>query len=182
MALQGISLMPKEVWNFNDLYSEKPDDTDQFLCKVLAAGAVAVYLEIITCGLLDKQSENLNNPQPVARANLLMNAILRETCAGGHEKLDLFDPFEQDRYLNSALVTQEMRDEYRRRTSHLFADFQRAFNCKDCVDILGFDPFNYEFYEEAIQEQIESGEWMAKCVACMQETIKAFVDAKSKNA
>ncbi len=51
-------------------------------------------------------------------------------------------------------------------------EFQNAFNCQNCVDILGFDPFSYELYDEETQEKIESGKWMEKGVECMQLIIK----------
>lgn len=174
LALQDISLLSKEIWDFTDLYSDKPDDTEQFLCKVLAAGAVSIYLDILTRRIQELGFANSMDPEPIERVNELMNAILAETAAGKHELLTAFDPFQQDTYLKKEMVTEEMRDEYRQRAAMLFDDFHRAFNCMDCVDILGFDPFSYELYDEEIQEQIESGEWMKKCVGCMKHIIKAF--------
>jgi len=176
LALQDISLLPKEIWDFTDLYSDKPDDTEQFLCKVLAAGAVAIYLDILTRRFRELGIVNSKRPEPIERVNEMMNAILAETASGKHEKLTVFDPFEQDTYLKKEMVTEQMRGEYRQRAARLFDDFHRVFNCRDCVDILGFDPFSYELYDEEIQEQIEGGEWMEKCIDCMKHIIKAFVD------
>ena len=180
LALQDISLLSKEIWDFTDLYSDKPDDTEQFLCKVLAAGAVSIYLDILTRRIQELGIVNSKDPEPVERVNKLMNAILAETAVGKHEKLTAFDPFQQDTYLKKEMVTEEMRDEYRQRAVRLFDDFHRAFNCRDCVDILGFDPFSYELYDEEIQEQIESGEWMGKCIDCMKYIIKAFYGTEGK--
>lgn len=176
LTLQNISLLPEEIWDFTDLYSDKPDDTEQFVCKVLAAGAVGIYMEILTRRIQELGIANSNSPEPIERVNELMNAILAETAAGKHEKLTAFDPFQQDRYLKKEVVTEEMRSEYRQRAARLFDDFYRAFNCRDCVDILGFDPFSYELYDEEIQEQIEAGEWMEKCVDCMKHIIKAYYE------
>ena len=175
LALQDISLLPKEIWDFTDLYSDKPDDTEQFLCKVLAAGAVAIYLDILTRRFHELGIVNSKSPEPIERVNELMTAILAETAAGRDDKLTAFDPFEQDTYLKKEMVTEGMRSEYRQRATRLFDDFQRAFDCRDCVDILGFDPFSYELYDEEIQEQIESGQWMEKCIDCMKHIIKAFI-------
>jgi hypothetical protein len=175
LALQDISLLPKEIWDFTDLYSDKPDDTEQFLCKVLAAGAIAIYLDILTRRFHELGIVTARGPEPIERVNELMTAILAETAAGRHDKLTAFDPFEQDTYLEKEIVTEEMRREYRQKATRLFEDFQQTFNCRDCVDILGFDPFSYELYDEEIQEQIESGEWMGKCVDCMQHIIMALI-------
>lgn len=176
LALQHISLLPEEIWDFTDLYSDKPDDTEQFICKVLAAGAVSIYLDILTRRIQELGIVNSKSPEPIERVNELMNAILAETAAGKHEKLTAFDPFQKDIYLKKEMVTEEMRGEYKQRASRLFDDFYRAFNCRDCVDILGFDPFSYELYDEEVQEQIEAGEWMEKCVDCMKHIIKAFYE------
>jgi len=178
LALQGLALLPKEIWDFTDLYSEKPDDTEQFLCKVLAAGVVAIYLDIISRRLEVLGRVNTQGPGPIERVNALINAILSETAAGRHDRLDVFDPFESDRFLEKEMITGQMRSEYRQRVDRLTSGFHRAFNCRDCVDILGFDPFSYELYDEQTQEQIESGEWMAKCVDCMKHIIRGFIDGK----
>ncbi|MBW1777571.1 MAG: hypothetical protein JRJ54_08255, partial [Deltaproteobacteria bacterium] len=47
LALQELSLLPSEHWDFMDLYTDKPD-TEHFLCRVFAAGIIAVYLDILT--------------------------------------------------------------------------------------------------------------------------------------
>ena len=176
LALQNISLLPREIWDFTDLYSDKPDDTEQFLCKVVAAGAVAIYLDIVTRRYQELGMIKTKTAEPIERVNELMNALLAQTAAGRHDKLTVFDPFELDTYLKKEVITGKMQEEYRQRTSRLFGDFHRTFNCRECVDILGFDPFSYELYDEEIQEQIESGEWMEKCVDCMKHIIKAFID------
>jgi hypothetical protein len=176
LALQDISLLPKEIWDFADLYSDKPDDTEQFLCKVLAAGAVAIYLDILSRRYQELGTVDSKIPEPIERVNELMNALLAQTAAGRHDMLSAFDPFQQDTYLDQGVVTAEMRAEYAQRAEKLFNDFHQAFNCRDCVDILGFDPFSYELYDEEIQEQIEEGEWMEKCVDCMKHIINAFYE------
>lgn len=177
LALQEISLLPAAIWDFSDLYSEKPDDTEQFLCKVLAAGIVAIYLDIISDRLETLKIES-QQPQPVERVNMLINAILSRTAKGRHNQLDTFDPFETDGFLDKSIINQQMRDEYRQRVDRLASSFHKTFNCRDCVEILGFDPFSYELYDEEIQEQIESGEWMARCIDCMKHVIRAFVEGK----
>ena len=175
LALQNISLLPKDLWDFSDLYSEKPEATEQFLCKVLAAGAVGIYLDLVTQRMQALGMVHPKGPEPIERVNELMNAILSQTATGRHEQLNVFDPFELDKYLDKQMVDEQMRSEYRQRVDRLSGGFHRAFNCRDCVDILGFDPFSYELYDEEIQEQIESGDWMVKCVECMKHIIKAFI-------
>ncbi len=175
LALQDLALLPKDMWDFTDLYSDKPDDTDQFLCKVLAAGAVAIYLDILTCRFKELGIVNSKIPEPIERVNELMNVLLTETAAGKHEKLATFDPFQWDTYLDQETVTEQMRNEFKQRAARFFDDFYQAFDCRDCVDILGFDPLSYELYDEETQEQIESGEWMEKCIDCMQHIVKAFI-------
>ena len=178
LALQDISLLPKEIWDFADLYSDKPDDTEQFLCKVLAAGAVAIYLDLLSRRYRELGAVNSKIPEPIDRVNELMNKLLAQTAAGRHDKLSAFDPFRQDAFLDQDIVTEQMRTEYARRAEKLFNDFHQALNCRDCVDILGFDPFSYELYDEEIQEQIEEGEWMEKCVDCMKHIIQCFYEKR----
>jgi len=167
--------LPAERLNFSDFYSDKPEDTDRFLCKVLVAGAVAIYLDIITKSdieLLMPQSEKKDTTERVIK---IFNSFL-DKCSGekGGDPAN-FDPFAYDPGLAGITVDENLRDAYRARAKKLFDAFQNKFKVRDCVDILGFDPFSYEDYDEEIQEQIESGEWIQKCVECMQHIIKVII-------
>jgi len=172
MVLQDVLALSKTRWDFTDFYSDKPDDTDRFLCKVVAAGAMAIYLDILTKKEPEREGSEPTAAEPIERVNALVDAMLEETAAGKDEKLATFDPFVHDLYLDNEIVTGEMRREYKDRATQFLGEFQKAFNCQDCVDILGFDPFSYELYDEETQEEIESGKWMEKCVECMQLIIK----------
>lgn len=173
LVLQELSILPQEHWNFTDLYTDKPD-SEHFLCKVFAAGIISIYLDIVTRRYQEIGPDNSKIQEPIERVNDLMNALLRETAAGKHFKLDDFDPFHTDTYLKSGLITEKMKEEYRQRAIRLATEFRREFKCSDCVDVLGFDPFSYELYDEDIQEKIEQGEWMEKCVDCMKHIIQGF--------
>ena len=167
--------MPADRWNFNDFYSDKPEDTDRFLCKVLAAGAVAIYLDIITKSSIDLLMPQSEKKDSTERVIHIFNSFL-DKCSGenGEDPAD-FDPFTYDQGLAGITVDENLRDAYRARAKKLFSAFQNKFGVRDCVDILGFDPFSYEDYDEATQEQIESGEWIQKCVDCMQHIIKVIM-------
>lgn len=173
LVLQDLELLPKEHWDFTELYTNKPD-SEHFLCKVFAAGIISIYLDIVTRRYQELGPDNSKIPEPIERVNDLMNALLRETSDGKHFKLEDFDPFNNDTCLKSGFISEKMKEEYRQRAIKLATDFRQEFKCSDCVDVLGFDPFSYELYDEAIQEKIEQGEWMEKCVDCMKHIIRAF--------
>jgi hypothetical protein len=173
LVLQDLEFLPKEHWDFTDLYTDKPD-SEHFICKVFAAGIISIYLNIITRRYRELGMNNSKILEPIERVNDLMNALLRETSDGKPAKLNDYDPFKDDIYLKNGFVTEKMREEYRQRALKLAGDFQQEFKCSDCVDVLGFDPLSYELYDEAIQEKIEEGEWMEKCVDCMKHIIQAF--------
>lgn len=61
---------------------------------------------------------------------------------------------------------------YEERVMQLYNAFMQEFDKRDCVDLLGFDPFRYDEYSEDIQEYIEEGSWMQKCVSYMEVIIK----------
>jgi hypothetical protein len=61
---------------------------------------------------------------------------------------------------------------YRDRVKALSQAFEEKFHSCSCQGILGFDPFSYEDYDEKMQEYIEEGEWMQKCIECMQFIVK----------
>jgi hypothetical protein len=173
LALQELSFLPVEQWDFTDLYTDKPD-TEHFLCRVFAAGIISIYLHILTRRYRDLGLDNLKIQEPIERVNKLMNELLKETAEGEHRRLDTFDPFKNDSYLKRGLITEEMQNEFRERARYLSRKFQEKFNCSDCVDVLGFDPFSYELYDEDVQEEIEKGEWMEKCVDCMKHIVRTF--------
>ena len=166
--------MPADRWDFNEFYSEKPDDTDRFLCKVLAAGAVAIYLDIITKSDNNPIGRKISKDDSTGRAVYIFNSFLN-ICSDGDGKNPVeFDPFQHDPAFVGLTIDDKLRNAYADRVSKLFAAFKDKFKVKDCVDILGFDPFSYEDYDEETQEKIESGEWMQKCVKCMKHIITSI--------
>jgi hypothetical protein len=74
--------------------------------------------------------------------------------------------------LSKAKENDDLRALYRRRAANLFATFQAKFQGRNCDEILGFDPFRYEEYDEATQAKIEEGAWMERCVDCMRHIIQ----------
>ena len=173
-VLKDVLGLSKGRWDFTDFYSDKPDDTEQFLCKVVAAGAISIYLDIISKRECLQGETEFVEVEPVERVNALVTAMLNETADGKNEKLATFDPFDHDDYLKKTDASENMRKEYKERASTFFKNFYGAFNCQDCVDILGFDPFSYELYDEETQNEIESGKWMTKCVECMQHIVRSL--------
>ena len=69
--------------------------------------------------------------------------------------------------LKGIAVEEKYKKAYQKRVKVLFQEF----------DILGFDPFSYVDYDEDMQEYIEEGEWMQKCVDCMQFLVKKMGNA-----
>jgi hypothetical protein len=168
--------LPADRWDFNEFYSETPDDTDRFLCKVLAAGAVAIYLDIITKSDIKPINCKTDKDDSADRVVHIFNSFLN-ICSDDNGKNPVeFDPFQCDLVLEGITIDDNLRKAYADRVSKLFAAFKDKFRVCDCVDILGFDPFSYEDYDEEIQEEIESGEWMQKCVECMQYIITTIRD------
>ena len=107
LVLQELSFLPHEYWDFTDLYTDKPD-SEHFLCKVFAAGIIAIYLDIITRRCRELGTDNSKIPEPIERVNDLMNALLRETSDRKHLKLNDFDPFINDVYLKNGFVTEKI--------------------------------------------------------------------------
>ena len=67
--------LSKEKWDFGSFYSENPD-ADTFLCKVLAASAVAIYLDIIS--RIDLQLMALEAEDSAQRVNQLFNIFWKK--------------------------------------------------------------------------------------------------------
>ena len=170
-VLQEVLNLPADRWDFSEFYSEKPDDTDRFLCKVLAAGAVAIYLDIITKSDIKPINREMDKDDPADRVVQIFNSFLNMCSDGNGKNPAQFDPFQCDQALEALTIDDKLRKTYADRVSKLFTAFTDKFRVRDCVDILGFDPFSYEDYDEETQEEIESGEWMQKCVECMQHII-----------
>jgi hypothetical protein len=146
LILQEILNLPPEKWDFAEFYAENPD-ADRFLCKALAAGAMAIYLDTF-------------------------NQHLEKTSEGKSLHPVDFDPFEHDEALIGIEVEEKYKKAYQKRVKALFQTFETEFNACNCQDILGFDPFSYVDYDEDMQEYIEEGKWMQKCVDCMQFLVK----------
>jgi len=176
-VLQEILRLPTDRWDFSEFYSDKPDDTDRFVCKVLAAGAIAVYLDIVTKSeVINPIDQEPDKNRSAERVVHIFNSFL-SFCSGDNGKNpEQFDPFQHDPAFAGLTINDNLRNAYADRVSKLFAAFNEKFGARDCVDILGFDPFSYEDYDEETQEEIESGEWMQKCVECMQYIITIIGD------
>jgi hypothetical protein len=170
LVLQDILRLPAEKWDFDDFYSENPD-ADRFLCKALAAGAMAIYLDVIDKMNTGRQTQP-EGKESIQRVNQIFNIHLEESSRGnGMDPAD-FDPFKYDEKLKNIKVDEKFKKEYRNRVKALCQAFENKFNSCSCQGILGFDPFSYEDYDEKMQEFIEEGEWMQKCIDCMQFIVK----------
>ncbi|MEE9390541.1 MAG: hypothetical protein V3U91_04795 [Candidatus Aminicenantaceae bacterium] len=171
--MQELLELPASLWDFKDFYSDKPD-ADLFPCRALVAGAVSIYLDVITKGGIDRTGLQTGEKESLERVIHLFNAFLLETSGGGDKDPADFDPFIHDEYLKTVHIHENARKEYANRVTKLFTAFQKQFGVRDCVDILGFDPFRYDEYDEETQEAIEEGEWMKKCSECMESIIKTI--------
>lgn len=170
--------LPTEMYELSEFYSDKPEDSDRFLCKVLAAGAISIYLDILNRGDLSTAASGLSKEQSTRRVIQLFNTFLAQ-CSGEKTK----DPGEVDLFgddigLNGVVVDDALIQAFKERTRLLFTAFQERFKVRDCVDILGFDPFRYDEYDEETQGEIESGEWMKKCTECMQYSITTIAKTR----
>jgi hypothetical protein len=166
--------LPRERWDFSNFYSEKPDEVDSFACKVLAAGAVGIYLDILErSGIEAKASvaEASGNAERVAR---IFNSLLRAISIDRTRPPAEIDPFELDDSLRQQTVDDSLRESYRKRTAKLFEGFEEKYQGRNCDEILGFDPFRYEEYDEATQAKIEEGVWMERCVDCMRHILQTI--------
>lgn len=172
--MQEILELPADRWDFGAFYSGSPEDADRFLCKVLAAGAIAIYLDIIVKKDADQAASKSEKKDSIERVIHLFNAFLEESSRGNGKNPADFDPFRHDEYLGDVHVDEDIRKEYAERVTELFTAFRKQFEVCNCQDILGFDPFRYDEYDEEMQEIIEEGEWMQKCVECMQVIIKTI--------
>ena len=170
MVLQDILKLPAEKWDFNDFYSENPD-ADRFLCKALAAGAMAIYLDVIEKMDTGHQAKS-QGKESIQRVNQIFNMHLEESSRDNDMDPADFDPFQYDEKLKNIDVDEKFKKEYRNRVKARCQVFEEKFNSCSCQGILGFDPFSYEEYDENMQEFIEEGEWMQKCIDCMQFIVK----------
>jgi hypothetical protein len=175
LVLQKILKLPPEKWNFAEFYAENPD-ADRFLCKALAAGAMAIYLDVI--GQMEAELPQPYDPvNSIERVNTIFNKYLEQTSEGKSLHPVDFDPFAYDETLKNIEVEETYKKSYQKRVNALFQTFEAEFNACNCQDILGFDPFSYEDYDEEMQEYIEDGEWMQKCIDCMQFLVKKMGSA-----
>ena len=170
LILQEILQLPPEKWDFAEFYAENPD-ADRFLCKALAAGAMAIYLDVI--GQMEAATSHPPDlSKSIERVNHTFNQHLEETSEGKSLHPVNFDPFEHDEALKDIAIDEKYKKAYQKRVKTLFQEFESEFNACNCQDILGFDPFSYVDYDEDMQEYIEEGEWMKKCIDCMQFLVK----------
>jgi hypothetical protein len=175
LILQEILKLPPEKWDFAEFYAENPD-ADRFLCKALAAGAMAIYLDVIS--QMEAESAQPSDPKKsIERVNHIFNQHLEETSEGKSLHPIDFDPFAYDQALKGTEVKESYKKVYQQRVKTLFQNFESEFSACNCQDVLGFDPFSYEDYDEEMQEYIEEGEWMNKCIDCMQFLVKKMGNA-----
>ncbi|MDJ0986979.1 MAG: hypothetical protein QNJ26_15675 [Desulfobacterales bacterium] len=175
LILQEILKLPPEKWDFADFYAENPD-ADRFLCKALAAGAMAIYLDVI--GQMEAEtSQSSDIKESIERVNHIFNQHLEETSEGKPIHPVDFDPFAYDEALKGIEIDERYKKSYQKKVKTLFQSFETEFNACNCQDVLGFDPFSYVDYDEEMQEYIEEGEWMQKCIDCMQFLVKKMGDA-----
>ena len=175
LILQEILKLPPEKWDFADFYAENPD-ADRFLCKALAAGAMAIYLDVIS----QMEAESLQPSkikESIERINHIFNQHLEKTSEGKPIHPVDFDPFAYDEALKGTEVKEIYKKSYRKRVKALFQGFETEFNACNCQDVLGFDPFSYTDYDDEMQEYIEEGQWMKKCIDCMQFLVKKMGNA-----
>jgi hypothetical protein len=171
LAMQELLHIPPDHWDFSRFYSDKPDDSDRFLCKVLVAGAVAIYLDILSEGGIDGAPVRPGEKTSADRVVQVFNRFIIDCSGDTGEDPAAFDPFAHDPGLEGIEIPDSLRKEYTDRVAALFGGFKSEFPGSNCVDILGFDPFAYADYDEKIQEEIEKGEWMKQCIECMKHVI-----------
>jgi hypothetical protein len=166
--------LPPERWDFSNFYSEKPDEVDSFACKVLAAGAVGIYLDILERSGLEAKAPDAEASGNTERVAKIFNSLLRAISIDRTRPPAEVDPFELDEGLRQPTVDDSLRESYRKRTANLFASFEEKYQGRNCDEILGFDPFRYEEYDEATQAKIEEGGWMERCVDCMRHILQTI--------
>ena len=171
LAMQELLHIPPAHWDFSHFYSDKPEDSDRFLCKVLVAGAVAIYLDVLSKGGLDGAPAQPGEKTAADRVVQIFNRFIIDCSGDAGQDPASFDLFAHDPGLENIGISDHLRKEYTERVTALFSGFRAEFPGSNCVDILGFDPFAYADYDEEIQEEIESGEWMQQCIDCMQYVI-----------
>jgi hypothetical protein len=164
--------LPPERWDFSNFYSEKPDEVDSFACKVLVAGAVGIYLDLLERSGLEAKAPAAEASGNTERVTRIFNSLLRAISIDRTRPPAEVDPFEMDDGLRQPTVAGSLRESYRKRTANLFASFEEKYQGRNCDEILGFDPFRYEEYDEATQAKIEEGGWMERCVDCMRHIIQ----------
>lgn len=171
LAMQELLHIPPDHWDFSSFYSEKPEDSDRFLCKVLVAGAVSIYLDVLARSGIDSASTKPGEKTASNRVEQIFNRFISDCSGDAGIDPVAYDPFARDPEFEGLEIQDHIRQEYTDRVTTLANGFQTEFPGSDCVDILGFDPFAYADYDEDIQEEIESGEWMQQCIECMQYVI-----------
>jgi hypothetical protein len=166
--------LPPERWDFSNFYSEKPDEVDSFACKVLAAGAVGIYLDILERSGFEAKAPDAEASGNTERVAKIFNSLLRAISIDRTRPPAEVDPFELDDDLRQPPVDDSLRESYRKHTANLFASFEEKYQGRNCDEILGFDPFRYEEYDEATQAKIEEGGWMERCVDCMRHILQTI--------
>lgn len=178
LAMQELLHIPPDHWDFSRFYSDKPEDSDLFLCKVLVAGAIAIYLDVLSTGGIDSEPAQHGGKIQADRAVQIFNHFIIDCSGEKGVEPTFFDPFAHDPGLIGIEISDHLRKDYTDRVTALFSGFRAQFPGPNCVDVLGFDPFAYADYDEEIQEEIEKGEWMQQCIECMQYVISSVKTEK----
>jgi hypothetical protein len=119
--------LPPERWDFSNFYSEKPDEVDSFACKVLAAGAVGIYLDILERSGLEAKAPDAEASGNTERVAKIFNSLLRAISIDRTRPPAEVDPFELDEGLRQPTVDDSLRESYRKRTANLFASFEEKY-------------------------------------------------------
>lgn len=169
--MQDITGLPTERWDFDGFYSEKPD-YDLFACKVLVAGAIAVYLDLVSKATRDEPGSESGDKDPIERVINIFNALHEEASGPDYKDLEDCDPTAHDSLSEEIPDIGAVKKQYQERAGRFYQSFFKEYGERDCVGLLGFDPFNYFDYDEETQAQIESGEWMEDCCGYMKAALR----------
>jgi len=173
--LRDIAWLPSDRWDFDEFFSYRPKAGDQFLCKCLATGAVAIYLDILLKRDIDQAAVASDNGDSIERLLHIFDTYLIESIKGKMENTADFDPFKYDEYMRDVNVDEDVQKEFKERMTAFCASFQKQFGVSYCVDILGFCPFCIEIYDEKKREWISQGEWRQKCDKVIQFSVKTIL-------
>ena len=174
-VLRDIAWLPSDRWDFDEFFSYRPKAGEQFFCKCLATGAVAIYLGILLKRDIDRVGVESNNGNSIERLLNIFNTYLLESIRGNMKNPADCDPFKYDEYMREVDVAEDVRKAFEERMKAFWASFQEQFGVSHCTDVLGFCPFCIEIYDEKKREWISQGEWRQQCDEVIQFSVKAIL-------